>query len=84
MKKLFDNKLLINLYVLSLGKRFEVYIPVNEKIGNISRLLNATMFETSDDKKNYILFNAESGISYNNNDLIRDTDIKNNTKLILI
>lgn len=81
---MFDNKLLINLYVLSLGKEFEVYMPVNEKIGNISRLLNSSMFEVADEKKNYILFNAESGVSYNNNDIVRNTDIKNGSKLILI
>ena len=81
---MFDNKLLINLYVLSLGKEFEVYMPVNEKIGNISRLLNSSMFEVADEKKNYILFNAESCVSYNNNDIVRNTDIKKGSKLILI
>ena len=63
---------------------YEVYIPVNEKIGNISRLLNSTMFESPNEEKNYILLNSETGEVYQNNDLITKTDIKNGTKLLLI
>ncbi len=81
---MFDNKVLVNLYILSLGKNYEVYIPVNEKIGNISRLLNTTMFNSINEEKNYILFNAETAEVYQNNDLIKKTSIKNGTKLILI
>ncbi len=81
---MFDNKVLVNLYILSLDKNYEVYIPVNEKIGNISRLLNTTMFNSINEEKNYILFNAETAEVYQNNDLIKKTSIKNGTKLILI
>ena len=81
---MFENKVLINLYILSMGKNFEVYIPVNEKIGNVSRLLNTSMFNSINEEKNYMLFNAETGEIYQNNDLIRETSIKNGTKLILI
>ena len=41
---MFENKVLVNLYILSLGTNFEIYIPVNEKVGNISKLINSTMF----------------------------------------
>lgn len=81
---MFENKVLVNLYILSKGKNYEVYIPVNEKIGNISRLLNSTMFESPNEEKNYILLNSETGEVYQNNDLITKTDIKNGTKLLLI
>ena len=37
---MFDNKLLINLYVLVLDKHFELFIPVDEKVGNIVKLLD--------------------------------------------
>ena len=40
---MYDNKVLINLYVLSLGKNYELFLPVNEKIGNVSKLLNTTL-----------------------------------------
>ncbi len=81
---MLDNKILVNLYSLSLGKNFEIYLPVNEKVGNISKLLNTTLFDSIDTNRNYILLNAENGITYKNNELIRNTDMKNGTKLILI
>jgi len=81
---MLDNKVLVNLYILSLGQNFEVYIPVNEKIGNISKLLNTTMFDSINFEKNCTLINPDTGVVYNNNELIRNTDINNNTKLILL
>ena len=64
---MLENKVLVNLYVLSIGKNFEIFIPVNEKVGNITKLMN-----------------TEEGICYENNQIIRDTSIKNGTRLILI
>ena len=81
---MLENKLLINLYILSLEDKYEIYIPINEKIGNISRLLNINMFDSIDFDKNYCLVNIDTGVVYNNNDLVRNTDIKNGTKLVLV
>lgn len=84
MKKMLDNKVLVNLHILSLGKDYEVYLPVNEKIGVISRLLNSTMFDSSNNNKSFVLFNADTGVTYENNILVRNTDIKNGSRLILL
>lgn len=81
---MYDNKVLINLYVLSLGKNYELFLPVNERIGNVSKLLNTTLFNSINSEKNYILINIDNGLVYKNNDLIRNTDIRNGTKLILV
>ena len=81
---MFENKVLVNLYILSLGKNFEIYIPVNEKVGNISKLLNTTMFDTIDTSKNYSILNIEDGTCYKDNELIRDTNIKNGSRLLLV
>ncbi len=81
---MLDNKVLVNLFVLSLEKNFEVFIPVNEKIGNISKLLNTTLFDSIDFDKNIILSNIDTGEVYQNNELVINTDIKNGTKIILI
>jgi len=81
---MFENKVLVNLYILSLGMSFELYIPVNEKIGNISKLINSTMFDSIDMEKNYSILNVEDGTFYKKNDLVRNTNIKNGTKLLLV
>jgi len=81
---MFENKVLVNLYILSLGTNFEIYIPVNEKVGNISKLINSTMFDSIDMEKNFTILNVEDGTCYKKNDLVRNTNIKNGTKLLLV
>ena len=81
---MFDNKLLINLYVLILDRHFELFIPVDEKVGNIVNLLDKSLFEMLPNDKKYTLLNIYSGSIYKNNDLVRNTDIQNGTKLMLV
>lgn len=84
MKDMLENKVLVNLYILSSGKSYEIFVPVNEKVGNITRLLNANLFNAVQSGKNCVLMNTEEGICYENNQIVRDTSIKNGTRLILI
>ena len=81
---MFDNKLLVNLYILSLDRNFELFIPVDEKIGNILKLLENSLSEYNLFTENTVLLNLYNGQIYNNNDIVRRVDIKNGTKLILI
>ncbi len=81
---MLENKILVNVYILSLDESMEMFLPVNEKVGNISKLLNTTLFDSIDYDNNNKLLNIDSGAVYNNNDLIKETDIRNGTKLMLI
>ena len=42
-----DNKVLVKLSVPEAGKSFDVYLPVNRKMGNIIVLLNKAVNELS-------------------------------------
>ena len=84
MIDMFENKVIVNLYILSLGMSYEIYLPVNEKVGNISKLINTNMFDSINMEKNYSILNVEDGTCYKKNVLIRDTNIKNGTKLLLV
>lgn len=81
---MLENKVLVNLYIVSLGKNFEVYLPINEKVGNVAKLINTTLFDSINYDRNCVLYNTENSSVYENNKLIRETDIKNGSKLILI
>jgi len=81
---MFKNKILINLYVASIDKNFEIYFPVNEKVGNVIKLLKKSLLEHNGVTNSVVLINTVSGNIYRNNDIIRETDIKNGSKLILI
>lgn len=83
------NKVLILLNVPSLSNQYDLYIPVNERMDKIIHLLlvglkDLTEYNFLEDSKNYILINSVTGKVYGNNDIVRDTDIRNGSKLILI
>lgn len=81
---MFENKFMVNLYVLALDKHFELFIPVDEKVGNIVKLINNSLLNNFPNNREFTLLNLYSGSIYKNNVLVRDTDIQNETKLILI
>lgn len=81
---MYENKILVNIYILTLNKNCEMFIPVNEKVGNIIKLLNSIMIDSINFNRNSVIMNADSGMCYKNNDIVRNTDIKNGTKLIFL
>jgi hypothetical protein len=81
---MYENKILVNIYILSLSKSYEMFIPVNEKVGHLANLLNNIMVDSIDFSRTIMIINADSGRCYKNNELVRDTDITNGTKLVLV
>lgn len=81
------NKVLIKLIVPTLMEEFEMYIPVNERILKIKELVLNTIYDLSDNELKidmpYSLINPETGKTYENSLIVRDTDIRNNTRLVL-
>ena len=83
-----DNKVLVNLFVPEISMSYDVYLPVNKKMGNIIILLNRAISEISDGRymvnANNMLYNIETKVAYNPDVLLANTDIRNGTKLLLI
>ena len=83
-----NNKVLVKLLVPDIGEEYNVYIPVNKKIGNIIILLTKAINEfemeiyTKDNQN--CLYNGDTGERYAINDLVRNTNIRNGTKIILM
>jgi hypothetical protein len=81
---MYENKVLVSIYIVSLSKNFEIFIPINEKVGNIAKLLSNTLIDSIDLSRNNVVMNMDSGVIYKNNDIVRATDIRNDTKLVLL
>ena len=83
-----DNKVLITLYVPHLDAKYDIYIPVNKRIYIIIDLVKKMLFELSEGVFNinakYELYNYNNGMLYNMNDLVRNTDIRNNSELVIV
>ena len=82
------NKVLINLYVLESDYNIDLYIPVNEIIWKIKKLLVKSVTDLSGVNLNvsneFVLINKNTSEMYENNVIVINTDIRNATELILI
>lgn len=82
------NKVLIELIVPELEESYDIYIPINKKVGSIINLLQKSIFELSDGvyipNSNTFIYNSDTGEKYNINVIIKDTNIRNGSKIILM
>ena len=82
------NKVLIELIIPEIEETYNLYIPVNKKIGNIIILITRAIFDirsgTYSLNNNSTLYNRKTGKKYEVDDLVRLTDIRNGTSLILM
>jgi hypothetical protein len=83
-----DNKILIELYVPLIEKNYDLYVPINKKIGTIKNLIEEGLVELTDNayaiKPDTNLYSKETGQVYDVNQNVRDTDLVNGSRIILI
>ena len=83
-----NNKVLVNIYVPSIDKSYDLFIPVNEVIWKITKLCikSISVIENIElsIKDNYVLINKTTSKVYGVNEIVIETDIRNETELILI
>lgn len=82
-----ENKVLIELIVPELEEKFDVFIPITKRVGNIIALLSKAITEMGIDYQltpSMGIYNRNTSQQYNPNELIYNTDIMNGTIIILI
>lgn len=82
------NKVLVKLKIPEIDKEYDVYLPINKKIGNIVNLLNEAIEEMTNGelKKSNAnqLYNVITGERYTPDILLLNTNIRNGSVLTLI
>ena len=82
------NKILVELIVPEIEESYDIYIPINKKIGSIINLLSKAIFELSDgeyvNNNHSFLYNSDTGEKYDINVIVKDTNIRNGTKIVLM
>lgn len=82
-----NNKILVVIYVPLLEKEFDMYIPIVRKIGTIKNLIIKIVEEDSDNV--FIndgcksLYDKLTGEKIDDNQFVKNSNIKNGTKLVL-
>lgn len=82
------NKILILVYVPVIEERYDIFIPINRRIGTIKKHIIKTISEFSDGtiSENYkaYLHDKTTGIKYDENIYVKDSNIKNGSRLMLL
>lgn len=84
-----QNKYLINVIVPIIELDFDVYIPNNKKVGTIkTHILNAIKEESNNSFNKNIndirIIDRDNGKEFDNNALVKDSGIKNGSKVVII
>ncbi len=82
------DKILINLNVPTIERKYNLWIPNNQKIYEIIRLLVIGINDLNNDEYNPkntpILYDKQTGKPYDMNLTVEEANIKNGTEIILI
>ena len=82
------NKILVELEIPLIEKEYDLFIPINKKVGTIKSLIEQALVELTENayiiKDDANLFSKDTGMMYDVNDTIRDTDLKNGSRIILL
>ena len=82
------NKILIELYIPLIEKNYDLYIPINKKVGTVKKLIEEGLLELTDNayiiKEDSNFYSKETGEIYDVNKTSRETDLKNGSRIILI
>lgn len=83
-----NNKILVELYIPLIEKNYDIYIPINKRIGTVKRLIENGLLELTENsyiiKEDSNFYSKETGQIYDVNKNVRETDLKNGSKIILI
>ena len=82
------NKILINVYVSKLNENYELFVSINETIDKNLQLIVKIVAEYSDsefsDSDEFCLVDPITCNVYNNNLILRDTNIRNSSLILLV
>ncbi len=81
-----NNKILIELYLPLQEKEYDIFIPINKRIGTIKQLIEKSLSENEnyEIKENSNLYSKDTGEMYDVQKLVKDTDIKNASRIVLL
>ena len=82
------NKILIELEVPLIEKSYDLYIPINKTLGTIKQLIEEALVEITDNaydsKPDTNFYSKETGEMYDINKTVRETNLQNGSRIILI
>ena len=83
-----NNKILIELEIPLIEKRYDLFIPIKKKVGTVKNLIENALVELTDSayvpKDDSNFYSKETGEIFDVNKTVRDTNLRNGSRIILI
>lgn len=83
-----NNKILIELEIPLIEKKYDLFIPINKKIGTIKRLIENALVDLTDNayvpRYDSNFYSKETGQIFDVNKTVRDTELRNGSRIILL
>ena len=82
-----NNKILIQLYIPLIEEEYDIFIPINKRIGTIKQSIEKNISEQANGyiiKEDTNLYSKETGKVYDAQVLVKDTDLKNGSRVVLL
>lgn len=83
-----NNKILIELEIPLIEKKYDLFIPINKKVGTVKNLIENALVELTDSayvpKDDSNFYSKETGEIFDVNKTVRDTNLRNGSRIILI
>ena len=83
-----NNKVLVKVVIPEIDEVYDVFIPINIRIGMVIKLLNESLGEISNglyvSKDNRKIYNVADANPYPFNKLVRETNIRNGSTVIFM
>jgi len=77
-----NNKILVTISIPLLDESYDIFIPVNKKVGTIKNTIIESIKNLQN--KNYLLMNKEDCKIIDENVYVKNSGIQNGSKLILL
>ena len=82
------NKILIELEIPLIEKKYDLFVPINKRVGTIKNLIEDSLVELTDSaytpKEESNFYSKETGEIYDVNKNVRYTELKNGSRILLI
>ncbi len=82
------DKILVSIYVLTIGEEYDMYIPINEKVSDVITLVQNTVKDMSGNfyqiNANATLYSGIDGNIINSNNIVKFSGLTNGARLLLI
>ena len=85
---MMNNKVLIRIIMPMLDESFNCFIPVNEVIWKLKKLIIKSISDLSglslDMRADYVMINKDNGRIYKSNEVVINTDIRNGSEIVMM